>query len=78
MGAAPNTAFGVKFWTRRLRRHVPRSLRRGQTKKRELPYSFLRRSVARSCSSASRFQICAISKSEALLSLPAGKLFAIL
>jgi hypothetical protein len=42
------------------------------------PAYFLRRSVARSCSSASRSQIRAISNREARPSLPVGKLFAIL
>jgi len=41
-------------------------------------YPFSRRSVARSCSSASRSQILAISKRSVLPWLPAGKVFAIL
>jgi hypothetical protein len=41
-------------------------------------YRFLRKSVARSCSSASRSQIFAISKRSVLASLPGGKPFAIL
>ena len=49
-----------------------------QLNKLRASYRFLRKSVARSCSSANRSQIFAISKRSVLASLPAGKLFAIL
>jgi hypothetical protein len=78
MGAAPNTGWCKVLNAATASSRLATPSAADQIKKRGLAYSFLRRSVARSCSSASRFQICAISKREALLSLPAGKLFAIL